>query len=105
VQTLDTLKEKNPDFRSADGHLLYARAKEQLGDIEDAVHEYEALASYYPGPEPACRLGLIFKSQGDVERARELFQRVINQSKIAGRHYNSLHKEWVTLARREAGGA
>ncbi len=28
VQTLETLQEHNPDFRSAEGHLLYARALE-----------------------------------------------------------------------------
>jgi hypothetical protein len=102
AQSLDTLKEKNPEYKSTDGHLLYARTKERLGEIEAAIHEYEVLASYYPGPEPACRLGLILKSQGKIERAKELFQRVINQSKIAGRHYNSIHKEWVALAKREA---
>ncbi len=101
-QSLDTLKEKNPEYKSADGHLLYARTKERLGEIEAAIHEYEVLVSYYSGPEPACRLGLILKSQGKMERAKELFQRIINHSKIAGRHYNSMHKEWVTLAKREA---
>jgi hypothetical protein len=31
-----------------------------------------------------------------------LFQKVINESRIAGRHYNSIHREWVEMARREA---
>lgn len=104
IQCLDDLKEKNPDYKSPDGHLLYARAKEQLGDLESAIHEYEVLAGYYSGPEPACRLGLILKSMGNLQQAQELFERVIKRSKTAGRHYNSIHKEWVALAKREAFG-
>ena len=102
VATLDRLKTTNPKSRSADGHLLYARAHEELGHVSQAKTEYEALAKYYPGPEPRCRLALILKSQGDVEGARELFRHVVNESEVSGRHYNTLHKEWVALARREA---
>jgi hypothetical protein len=102
VTTLDRLRTTNPKSRSADGHLLYARAHEELGHVSQAKTEYEALAKYYPGPEPRCRLALILKSQGDVEGARELFRHVVNESEVSGRHYNALHKEWVALARREA---
>jgi hypothetical protein len=102
VTTLDRLKSTNPKARSADGHLLYAKAHEELGHVGQAKQEYEALAKYYPGPEPRCRLALILKSQGDVEGARELFRQVVNESEVAGRHYNTIHKEWVALARREA---
>ncbi|MBI3561605.1 MAG: tetratricopeptide repeat protein [Gammaproteobacteria bacterium] len=103
-QTLDTLKEKNPTFKSVEGHLLYARTQEQLGNTADAIHEYEALCSYYPGPEPCCRLALILKSSGNLTRASELFQSVLNTSKISGKHYNNFHKEWIALARREING-
>src|SRR6185295_2701869 len=102
VSTLDRLRTTNPKSRSADGHLLYARAHEELGHAAQARTEYEALAKYYPGPEPRCRLALILKSQGDVDGARELFRHVVNESEVSGRHYNTLHKEWVALARREA---
>jgi hypothetical protein len=88
IEALDLLKEKHPEQTSGDGHLLYARAKEQLG--------------YYAGPEPACRLGAMLKERGRTDEAQALFQKVINQSRIAGRHYNSIHREWVEMARREA---
>lgn len=102
IQTLDRLKATNPRSRNADSHLLYARAQEESGAIDAAKVEYEALAKYYPGPEPRCRLGLILKSQGDLEGARKLFLGVLGESDVAGRHYNQIHKEWVALARREA---
>ncbi len=104
-QTLDALarlKEKNPSHRSAEGHLLYARALEQLQRGDEAIHEYEALSAYYPGPEPVCRLGLMLKARGERERAAALFRRVVDESRIAGRHYNNINKEWVQLAQRES---
>lgn len=101
VKTLDLLKETNPKHRSAEGHLLYAKAQEQLGNSDAAIHEFEALTKYYSGPEPTCRLAVILKSKGRVEEANALFAKVLNESKVAGKHYNTLHKEWVALARRE----
>lgn len=102
IQTIETLKQSNPTDRFPEAHLLYARAQEQLGDFDKARKEYEALCKYYPGPEPKCRLALILKASGDTEGARELFKGIASESKIAGKHYNRLHKEWVSLARREA---
>lgn len=101
VASLDLLKERHPGHTSPDGHLLYARAREALGETGAAVLEYEALVGYYSGPEPACRLAAILKQQGRNAEARELFQKVLNESRIAGRHYNTLHKEWVEMAQRE----
>jgi hypothetical protein len=102
VQALDLLKERNPGHTSAEGHLLYARAREELGEIGAAVHEYEALCGYYPGPEPACRLAAIYKMQGRSADAQALFQKVLRESRIAGRHYNDIHRQWVDIAQREA---
>ena len=99
VNTLDELKEKNPSHTSADGHLLYARALEQLGRTAEAIEEYESLCSYYPGPEPACRLGTMLMNRGESDRAASLFKRILAESRTAGRHYNSIHKEWVTTAK------
>jgi len=104
ASTLDRLKTANPDFKSPEGHMLYARSQEALGNTAAAIHEYEALCRNSSGPEPVCRLALLLKSTGEVQRATELFQRIAEESRIAGRHYNSIHKEWVTLARRETQG-
>src|SRR3954471_24818212 len=45
--TLDQLIAKNPDFKSADGHLLYARALEAEGNTDKALSEYSTLAEYF----------------------------------------------------------
>lgn len=101
IATLDRLRGTNPKARTADSHLLYARAQEESGATDNAKTEYEALAKYYPGPEPRCRLALILKARGDAEGARKLFAGVVGESEVAGRHYNQIHREWVALARRE----
>jgi hypothetical protein len=101
IATLDRLRATNPKARTADSHLLYARAQEESGALDAAKTEYEALGKYYPGPEPRCRLALILKAQGDAEGARRLFAGVVGESEVAGRHYNQVHREWVSLARRE----
>jgi hypothetical protein len=102
ITTLAALKTANPDFKSADGHLIYARAQENSGNIAAATIEYEALIQYYPSPEPTCRFALLLKTQGNSQRANQLFNKVVDYSENAGRQYNYTHQEWVTLARREA---
>ncbi len=104
LSRLDLLKERHPDRTSPDGHLLYARALQEAGRIPDAIKEYESLVSYYPGPEPACRYAMILKDRGDPERARTLLEGVVKSASRSGKHYNTLNKEWVTLARRETQG-
>ena len=47
--TLDELIRKNPDFKSADGHLLYALSLEAEGNRDKALSEYATLAEYLPG--------------------------------------------------------
>lgn len=102
IQTLDRLKAANPKAPVAESHLLYARAQEESGAMEAAETEYESLAKYYPGPEARCRLALLLKARGEVKGAQALFQAVLAESRVAGRHYNQVHKEWIDLARREA---
>ncbi|MEO1593866.1 MAG: hypothetical protein AAFS02_01325 [Pseudomonadota bacterium] len=99
VETLDALKDKNPDYRSPQGHLLYARAKEALGDIPAAIHEYEALCGYYAGPEPHVRFGDLLRAEGDEARARMLYFSVLEESEQAGKLYTERHKQWVDAAR------
>ena len=100
-ETLDLLIKENPDFKSPDGHLLYATCLDAEGNEDAAMHEYEILCKYYPGPEPKCRYGLLLKRRGEMEKARALFKEVQIAATRSGRHYHKLHKEWVELAQKE----
>lgn len=104
ISVLDKLKTANPNFKSPEGHLLYARALEGAGRIPEAIHEYEVMGNNYPTPEPACRLAQIYQAQGNKTLAHELFQSVVKRSVSAGKLFNEVNKEWVKLAKREVGG-
>lgn len=101
VATLDYLREKNPDFRSPDGHLIYARALEAGGNADRALEEYAAVAHYYPGAEARVREALLYKKLGRIERARELFDAVLENARLAPRHFRRSQREWLDLAKRE----
>ena len=101
ITTLDRLQASHPGVKSPEGHLLYARAKQELGEVDNAIHEYEALIKYASGPEARCRLAMLLKDRGELARAKSIFRDVKSESEVAGRYYNSIHREWVQLAERE----
>ncbi|NIM26950.1 MAG: tetratricopeptide repeat protein [Gammaproteobacteria bacterium] len=100
-QSLDRLIAANPHFRSEAGHLLYARSLEALGEVHDALHEYEALTSYSHAPEAHCRHALLLTTLGRPGEAKALYQAMLYAMQRAPRHYARLHRQWITLAERE----
>jgi hypothetical protein len=102
IATLDQLREKNPSFRSADGHLVYARALEHSGAADRALEEYAALANYYPGAEARVRQALLYKKLGQAARAKELLTAVLNDARLAPQHFRRSQREWIELAERES---
>jgi len=98
-KTLDLLTEKNPDFRSPEGHLLYARAIEACGDDEKALDEYKAVAGYYAGAEARLRYGLILERLGNGEAALAEFEEIIATADLAPRHYRKAQGEWISQAK------
>lgn len=96
---LDSLIEKNPDYKNQDAHLLYARTQEALGNHESATEEYETLIKYYTGPEPHYRYGMMLTELNNHDRAQEVFKSVIEKADLSPKHYRSMHKEWITKSR------
>lgn len=101
--TLDTLIKENPDFKSPEGHLLYAKSLEGCGDLENAEKEYRVLNDYYAGPEPKCRLASLLKQKGDLTEANQLFNEIVFAAQQHGKHYRNLHGEYLAIAKRELG--
>ena len=97
---LEKLRAANPDYRSAEGHLLYARCLEMQGKRDEALYEYEALAAYYPGQEAKSRYALLLSETGRRDMARRLFQEICQAVELMPRHARRLQKEWYDLARR-----
>jgi hypothetical protein len=99
--TLDRLIKENPDFKSAEGHLLYARSLEGEGNLARAASEYRVLSDYYPGAEARVRYAQLLKRQGEHGAARQVLQELLDGAQLAPRHYQKAQREWLELARRE----
>jgi hypothetical protein len=99
--TLDALMQHNPEFRSADGHLLYARALEQEGQPERALDEYKVLAGYYPGAEARVRYAQLLRLQAQPDLAKQQLRDLLNQAAVAPPHYRRSQEDWLKQAERE----
>ncbi len=104
-QTLDDLIAKNPDFKSPDGHLLYAQALEAEGNIEKALGEYAALAAYFPGAEAGVRYAQLLNRAGQAPLARQTLEGLLERAKYAPSHYKRAQREWLDEAQRELRGS
>ncbi len=99
--TLDALIAKNPDFKSPEGHLLYARSLEGEGDATRALQEYRVLASYYPGAEAAVRYAHLLRAQSQTEEAQRVLRELLEHANLAPAHYRRTQDEWLKQAERQ----
>lgn len=99
--TLEALIAANPDFRSADGHLLYARALEACGEVGMALEEYQAVTQGFPGEEARVRFGLLLKRSGRHAEADALFAESLKRAELSPRYYRRDQREWLDIAKRE----
>jgi len=101
---LDDLIRKNPDFKSPDGHLLYARTLEAEGNVEKALEEFAALSEYYPGAEAGVRYARLLVSAGQRPLAQQTLKALLDRAKFAPAHYRKAQREWLDEAHRELQG-
>jgi hypothetical protein len=96
--TLDDLIARNSDFRSPEGHLLYARALEAEGNVSKALEEYRTLAPAYPGAEASVRYAQLLKAQGEAAEAQRVVRELLERARIAPGHYRRAQREWLDAA-------
>lgn len=101
LATLEDLQQHNPDLRSPEGHLLYARSLEQTGRSDEAIKEYHAVVGYYPGAQARFLLGLALKNSGQAKEAAEEFRNMIRDAELAPAHFRKSEKNWLDQAGRE----
>ena len=101
LATLDGLKERWPDFESAEGHLLYARSLAEVGRVDEALDEYHALAAYFPGAEARVRYGMLLKLMGRTAEARVVFNELLIQMRRAPRYLREAQAEWLSIAEKQ----
>lgn len=100
VATLEELKKRWPDYQSADGHLLYARALEGAGRSQEALHHYTDVGAYYPGAEPRVRRAELLMRLGRDEEARIIAEDVVRTLNRAPGHVRQRQKEWLAAAKK-----
>jgi tetratricopeptide (TPR) repeat protein len=74
AETLKALIKANPDHKSPDDHMLFARSLEGMGNDDDACKECDVLCRTFPGEEVRVRYGLLLKRIGREEQASAVFR-------------------------------
>jgi len=99
--TLERLTEHNPDFKSADAQLLYARTLEAQEALDEAERVYAMLAPGYPGAEARLRYGVLLKRRGKLQEAHRVLKDLLDGARLGPAHYRKAQAEWLERARRE----
>lgn len=99
VDTLDRLIAAHPDFRSTDGHLLYARALTELGRHDEATREFEALVQNHPGAEAHVRYAQLLEELDRQADARRIYREVLARAKSADDAFRARESVWIERAR------
>ncbi len=99
--SLERLIAENPDFKSQDGHLLYARTLEYLGEHQPALAEYKTLAVYFSGYEAKCRYALLLQKLGYTEQAHAMFKEILTRADTMPSNFRKIQQEWITIAKQQ----
>lgn len=99
LSALDALRTANPDFQSADAHMLYARSLEGQSRDAEALSEYEALSHYSGGEEAKVRRAQLLQKMGDTQAAQDAFAEIKRSVERAPSFYRRNQQEWYRLAK------
>ncbi len=99
IDLMNSLIKEVPDYRSQDGHLLYARAHAEAGLKDKAIEEFDVLVDYFTGPEARVRYAEYMHKEGNNDAARRQCEHVMETVKLSPRHYARTHKVWIGRAK------
>lgn len=85
------------DVRQPDDDLGYAFALAQMGDAS-ADDAFKRAVSSGNGPVARCRYAQYLEGVGRMREARELYEAVVKEGRLAPKHTQDLHKAWYKLA-------
>ena len=92
---LEALISKRPDFKSPQGHLIYARALAASGQRDKAREEFDALIGYFAGIEARARYVEILESWGENAAAATLVNDSLRHIKHMPNSSRRLNEEWI----------
>lgn len=100
IETLDLLREKNPDFDSSEGHLFYAKSLALAGNTIRAKKEFESLVKYYRGYEAKVSYGEALITMKEFDRAKEILLDLRDEAKRAPKHVRELNGDSLSRMKR-----
>lgn len=98
LETLESLIAHNPDFKSTEGHLLFARCLVELNQLETAAREFEVLRNNFSGEEARFRYAELLARMGRGKRAKEIIAELKLRVDVAPAHYQKAQREWLQKA-------
>jgi len=98
-EVLDNLKAVDSRYRPEEARLLYARTLEGIGNVDQALAEYEELTPVYVGLEAKCRYGMLLKQLGFTVQANHVFREVLEHARRFRLNLDS-ERPWIDAARR-----
>ena len=101
-QTLEQLIEKNPNFKSPQGHLLYARSLELMEDYPAALKEYQAVAATFPGEEARAHYAMLLTKLERRNEAIDVFEEILLRARRSPKFYRKKEAQWIALAKANA---
>jgi hypothetical protein len=85
------------EIRQPDDDLGYAYALAQLND-SGADEAFKQAVATSNGPVARCRYAQFLEGQGRAREARELYEAVVKEGRLAPKHTQDLHKAWYKTA-------
>lgn len=92
---LDKLRAKNPNYRSDDGHLLYAKILVALDDKVAAKEEFDALINYYPSFEALAQYLAVLIEWHEYDEAKAQLGDYAIRLKHMPKHSKRLNAKWI----------
>lgn len=99
---LDELIRRKPDFRSPQGHLVYARAVAAEGDRAKAREEFETLIGYCSGFDPHVHYAQALIGWDEGERAQALCERALKEARRLPAYARRMNKPALDRLKRLA---
>jgi hypothetical protein len=97
-ETLESLIAHNPDFKSPEGHLLFARCLIELNELELAGREFEVLKNNFSGEEARFRYAELLARMGRSAKAKDVIAELKQRVGVAPAHYQKVQREWLQKA-------
>ena len=99
LDAIELKQQENPEFNSAQGHLLKARALQAKGASQEAISEYREVAGYFPGAEARYRLAKALSEAGQSEEARTEYEGLLQDAELGPAHFRKSQKSWIRASR------